>query len=62
VTPSGTVTTVVGSFRDRKASLMGIKLGDLPGQITKPGGLAIALDGSLLAVADNCILKITGIK
>lgn len=62
VTPTGTVTTVVGSLRDGKASLMGIKLGDLPGQIKFPTGLAVAPDGALLALSDNCVLKITGIQ
>lgn len=62
VMPTGTVTTVVGTLKGGKGSIMGIKLGDLPGQIKYPGGLAIAPDGSLLALSDNCILKITGIK
>ncbi|HJW34985.1 MAG TPA: NHL repeat-containing protein [Holophagaceae bacterium] len=62
VTPSGTVTTVVGALKDGQPSLMGIKLGDLPGQIKFPGGLAIAPDGSLLTLSDNCVLKISGIK
>jgi sugar lactone lactonase YvrE len=62
VTSTGTVTTVVGTLKDGKGSLMGIKLGDLPGQVTYPSGMAIAPDGSLLALSDNCILKISGIK
>jgi sugar lactone lactonase YvrE len=62
VTPSGTVTTVVGTLKDGEASVEGIKLGDLPGQIKYPSGLAIAPDGSLLALSDNCVLKITGIE
>jgi len=61
VTPTGTVTTVVGTLKDDRPSLMGIKLGDLPGQVTAPVGLARNSDGSFLAVSDNCILKITGI-
>jgi len=62
VTSTGTVTTVVGTLKEGRSSFMGIKLGDLPGQITAPVGLARNSDGSILAVSDNCILKITGIK
>lgn len=62
VTPAGTVTTVVGTLKDGQPSLEGIKLGDLPGQIKYPAGLALAPDGSLLALSDNCVLKISGIE
>lgn len=62
VTPSGAVSTVVGRLLDGGPSLSGIKLGDLPGQITMPEGLCSAPDGSLLVLSDNCVLKITGIQ
>jgi len=62
VTSSGVVTTVVGSLKDDQASLPGIEVGALPGQITQPMGLARNSDGSILVLSDSCVLKITGIK
>lgn len=62
ITYSGTVTTVVGTLKDGRPSLSGIKLGSLPGQITEPLGLTFTSDGSLLVLSDCCVLRIIGIR
>jgi sugar lactone lactonase YvrE len=62
ITSAGVVTTVVGTLHGEGPSLQGIKLGDLPGQVTAPVGLARNADGSILLVTDNCLLRITGIN
>ncbi len=54
VTPSGVVTTIAGS-----PGLRGVKVGALPGSLTKPTGIAVTADGkTIYVVSQHAVLKI----
>ena len=53
ISPAGIVSTVVG-----KLGSWGIALGDLPGSLYKPNGLAFDKDGMLYISSGDAILKV----
>lgn len=54
ITPTGDVTTLAGS-----ANSVGVLLGDLPGSLSAPLGLAIGVEGALYVTDENSVLKVT---
>jgi sugar lactone lactonase YvrE len=53
VTAAGVVTTIAG-----RAGSMGVLLGDLPGSLNVPAGMAIDGNGALYTTCENSVLKI----
>ena len=53
VTAAGTVTTIAGH-----AGSIGVLLGDLPGSLNVPAGMAIDGNGALYTTCENSVLKI----
>lgn len=53
VTPAGVVTTLAG-----RAGISGLMLGNLPGTLNQPVGMAIDANGLLYTTSENAVLKI----
>jgi streptogramin lyase len=53
ITPDGTVTTVAG-----KVGSIGVVLGDLPGSLSSPAGIAVDANGALYTISENAVLRI----
>ena len=53
VTAGGTVTTIAG-----RAGSIGVLLGDLPGSLNYPVGMAVDVNGALYTTCENSVLRI----
>jgi hypothetical protein len=53
ITPDAKVTTVAG-----KVGSIGVVLGDLPGSLNRPAGIAVDANGAIYTISENAVLKI----
>ena len=53
ISAAGAVTTIAG-----RAGSIGVLLGDLPGSLNSPVGMAIDVNGSLYTTSENSVLRI----
>jgi hypothetical protein len=53
VTAAGVVTTIAG-----QAGSIGVLLGDLPGSLNAPIGMAVDVSGALYTTCENSVLRI----
>jgi sugar lactone lactonase YvrE len=53
ITPDAAVTTVAG-----KVGSFGVVLGDLPGSLNRPAGIAVDANGALYTISENAVLRI----
>ncbi len=54
ITPAGEVSTIVGT-----PGSAGVLLGDLPGSLSAPSGIAIGMEGELYVSDENSVLRVT---
>ena len=53
ISAAGAVTTIAG-----RAGSIGVLLGDLPGSLNAPVGMAIDVNGALYTTSENSVLRI----
>lgn len=53
ITPDAAVTTVAG-----KVGSFGVVLGDLPGSLNRPAGIAVDASGAVYTISENAVLRI----